>query len=125
MSVAQILQIVIYSIMFIASLVSAIIGFVKAAKQKKLAKTAEEEAAANQKMLDEANKLISEAETFFSSLDKVLKSTEGTSAGIYKKESVMTKLQQYATSIGAAFDADYWSNKIDEIVAMTKQVNAK
>lgn len=125
MSVYEICQICGWSLTFIVGAVTSIIGFVKAAKNKKKATTAEEENVANQMMLDEANQLIEEAETFFKSLDTVLKKTEGTTAGEYKKENVMTKLQAFAATKGITFDAEYWSTKIDEIVAMTKKVNSK
>lgn len=123
MDVVQIIQIVVYCITFLAGVVCSIIGFVRAAKAKKAATTAEEAEEANKLMEEKAKELIAQAETFFSSLDAVLKSTEGTTAGVYKKESVMAQLQTYCTSIGQTFDAEYWSKKIDDIVALTKQVN--
>lgn len=125
MDVMQILQIVGYSVTFLVGLITSIVGFVKAAKAKKKAQTAEASEAAQQKMIDEANKLIESAETFYKSLDNVLRQTEGTTAGVYKKESVMVKLQSYAASLGITFDADYWSSKIDELVRFTKNVNSK
>lgn len=125
MSLYQILQIVGYSVTFAVGAITTIIGFVKAAKNKKLAKSEAEAAEAKQKMLDTASTLIKEAETFYKSLDTVLKNTEGTTAGAYKKESVMTKLKAFAMTIGFNFDEEYWSNKIDEIVKLTKDVNGK
>lgn len=125
MSVTEIIEIAAYSVTFIAGVVTSVIGFVKAHKNKKKAITAEEESAANQLMLDEANALIEEAEKYFKSLDTILKKTDGTSAGVYKKENVMTKLQAFAATKGIKFDAEYWSSKIDEIVALTKKVNGK
>ena len=47
------------------------------------------------------------------------------SAGAVKKDTVMTKLQAYAMEKGYEFDAEFWSNQIDEIVALTRTVNAK
>ena len=125
MDTMQILQICGEGFAFLVTITTTAIGFIKAHKAKKAAKTTEEKAAANQQMLDEANKLICEAESFYKTLDTVLKSTEGTTAGAFKKESVMTKLESFAIKIGFAFDKEYWSNKIDEIVKLTKNVNGK
>lgn len=124
MSVSTILDIVYLVVVFLVGAIPAIIGFIKAAKNKKKATTAEEKEAANKDMLNQANNLIVAAEDFYKSLDAVLKSN-GQSAGAYKKESVMNKLQAYATEKGYVFNAEYWSAKIDEIVKLTKEVNAK
>ena len=125
MNVVEIIKLTAFCVTFAAGLISSIIGFVKAAKAKKAAKTAQESEAAQQKMIDEANNLIASAETFYKSLDTILKQTEGTGAGVYKKESVMVKLQAYANTLGIKFDAEYWSKKVDEIVKLTKEVNSK
>ena len=47
------------------------------------------------------------------------------SAGAMKKKSVSTDLQSYALAHGYEYDAAFWSAKIDEIVAFTREVNAK
>ena len=57
-------------------------------------------------------------------VDNILKQS-GSSAGAVKKDTVMTKLQAYALDKGYEFDVAYWRNKVDEIVTLTKQVNAK
>lgn len=46
-------------------------------------------------------------------------------SGAEKKEFVMTKANQFAIDNGIDFDADAMSEKIEELVALTKQVNAK
>lgn len=74
-------------------------------------------------MLDEVNKLIVNAETQFKNLDNVLKSSNQGTSGVFKKESVMAKLQQFATNSHIEFDLEYWSKKVDEIIAITKKVN--
>lgn len=125
MDMTQIIYLSIEGAAFLVTLVTTIIGFIKAHKAKKNAKTTEEAAAAKQQMLDEANKLISEAEIFYKTLDTALKATDGTSAGPYKKESVMTKLEAFAMTIGFKFDKEFWSAKVDEIVKLTKEVNSK
>ena len=80
--------------------------------------------AAENGMLYHAQALIASAEQTFKSYDAVVKQ-QGGSAGALKKDNVMTKLQAYAMQNGYAFDAEFWSQKVDAIVAMTKEVNAK
>lgn len=64
------------------------------------------------------------AEKSFEGFDKVMKE-QGSSAGAMKKDAVFTKLQAYALQNGYKFDADYWNEEIDKIVAFTREVNAK
>lgn len=124
MTTRDILYIVYLCLAFLVGAIPAVISFVRAAKAKHKATTAEEKDAQYKEMLDQANKLIESAEVFYDAFDKVLK-TQNESAGPYKKESVMTKLQAYALKAGITFDSNYWSEKIDEIVALTKKVNSK
>lgn len=70
------------------------------------------------------NGFITTAEQTFAGLDAVMKA-QNSSAGAVKKENVMTKLQSYAMEKGYKIDLDYWSKKVDEIVAFTREVNAK
>lgn len=120
----DILQIIYIVVGFLTGAIPAIIGFVKAAKNKKAAKNAEEKALAEKDMITQANGFISNAETFYKSLDTLLKK-QGESAGPYKKESVMNQLQAYASEKGITFDKEYWSEKVDSLVKFTKEVNAK
>ena len=76
-------------------------------------------------MLEQANALIQTAETTFSAFDNVLKAQHNGTAGSLKKENVINRLQAFALSKGYEFDAEFWSAKIDEIVAFTKSVNSK
>lgn len=124
MTLTDILYIVYICAAFAVGLVPSIIGFVSAAKAKKKAKTAEDSEAAEKDMSSHAELLIKAAEDFYKGLDVVLKSN-GQSAGPYKKESVMSKLQTYATEKGYNFDFAYWSEKVDAIVKFTKEVNVK
>ena len=124
MSISDILYIVFIGVYFLFTSISTIIGFIKSHKAKKKATTLEQKEAAKEDMEEQAKKLISSAEEFYKSLDVVLKSN-GESAGPYKKESVMSKLQSYANEKGYNFDVEYWSDKIDKIVKLTKEVNAK
>lgn len=98
---------------------------------KELACTTDEAEKANLKaadseatieMLQVCNSLIDNAETLYADVANLLK-REGKSAGIVKKDSVMSKLQAYALEHGHTFDADYWDKKVDEIVELTRKVN--
>ena len=123
MSIDRVLYIVYCCCGILVCLIPAVVGFIRAAINKKKAKTAEEKAEAEKLMAEKANELIESAETFYKNLDSVLKQTTGESAGPLKKDSVMAKLQAFALSKGITFDAEYWSSKIDEIVKLTKAVN--
>lgn len=110
---------------------TTIIGFVRAAKAKKKAKLiadekerAEAEAKANDMLREEANRLMEKAEVFYKNLDLVLKQ-QGESAGPYKKEDVMAKLQGFAIAAEIPFDYDKWSQYVDVTCRFTKILNAK
>lgn len=45
--------------------------------------------------------------------------------GIEKKEYVMTKLQEYAISFGIKFDSQSLSDRVDELIELTKNVNVR
>ena len=45
--------------------------------------------------------------------------------GEEKKEYVMTKANQYALDHGIKFDAEYVGGKVEELISLTKEVNAK
>lgn len=45
--------------------------------------------------------------------------------GEEKKEYVMTKANQYALEHGIKFDAEYVGGKVEELISLTKEVNAK
>lgn len=109
----------------VATLIPSIILMVKKWKEAKVAKTDAEKQAIYNEMLTEANNLIAKAEDKYKELDALIKSQGGAGCGKDKKDDVMTKLQLYCNQKGLDFDADYWSTKIDEIVALTKKVNTK
>ncbi len=88
--------------------------------EKAKLKAADSEATTD--MLQVCNTLIANAETLYADVANLLK-REGKSAGIVKKDSVMSKLQAYALERGYIFDAEYWANKVDEIVELTRKVN--
>lgn len=125
MELDVILKIVLAVLSFVvATLIPTVIGLVKAIKAKKEAKTAQQEAVANSAMQYAVNGFIEEAEELYKTVDAVVKE-KGGSCGAVKKDSVLTKLQAYALQNGYTYDADYWSGVVDEIVKMTRKVNAK
>lgn len=69
-----------------------------------------------------AEDLVQEVESTYEDLNKLLKG-QGKTAGSLKKESVMNKLQAYASTLGISFDNDKWSKEIDKIVEFTKNIN--
>jgi len=101
--------------------VVAIVGSVKAYKE---AKTKEEKAKATNDMLSTLNTLVVDAETTYKDVNALLKQQSKT-AGTVKKDVVMTKLQAFALKNSYLFDAEFWSAKIDEVVELTRKVNAK
>ena len=122
MTVSDILYIVYIVIAFLVGVLPSIIGFIQAAKARKKAKTIEEKAEAEKQLEQIAKKLIVDAEIAYKTLDDILK-TMGETAGPYKKETVMAKLQQFALDNKITFDFNYWSEKVNEIVKLTKEVN--
>ena len=126
MDAETIFKIIIAAITFlIATLIPSIIALVKYVKSYRSAKTDAEKQAIYNDMLGEANKLIAAAEEKYRELDMLIKSQGGAGCGKDKKDDVLTKLQLYCNEKGLSFDSDYWSKKIDEIVALTKIVNSK
>lgn len=125
MSAETIGKIVAVAIPLILSLITTLIEGIKAHKHKKAAKTEKEKFEAYQQMLEAANGFIVDAESFYKNLDTILKQQNMGSAGVYKKESVMNKLQSFAEGLKVNFDKDFWSKKIDELVKVTKSVNSK
>lgn len=100
--------------------VNAVVAWFKAIRSGNSAKAEK----ANADLLATAKSFIASAEVAFDGFDKMMKA-QGSSAGAMKKDTVFTKLQAYALQNGYEFDADEWSKKIDELVAFTKNVNAK
>lgn len=124
MPISTILDIVYAIVGAIISAIPFIIALAKVCKKKKSAKSDAEKEAAMNDLMEIVTTLIKQAEATYKDVDAILKS-ENKSAGPVKKDAVLTKLQAYALQKGYDFDLDAWSTKIDDIVAMTKQVNAK
>lgn len=112
----------------VGALATGIPTFIKWNNARKATKTAVTETGRKQaqlEMVEQANILIAEAETAFKSVDEIMKARNSGSAGQLKKKSVISDLQAYALSKGYEFNSEFWSAKIDEIVAFTKSVNSK
>ena len=124
MPISTILDIVYAIAGAIASAVPFTITLCRIYKKKKAAKTEAEKEAATNDLTDVVTKFIEQAEETYTDVNNILK-RENKSAGSVKKDSVLTKLQAYALQKGYDFDLDEWSGKIDEIVEMTRKVNAK
>ena len=108
----------------LVTLIPTVIALIGTVKSRAKAKTAAAKAAAEADMKAQAETLIAAAEVAYKKVDGILKA-QGSSAGAAKKESVLTKLQAYAIDKKYEFDAAAWGEKIDAIVALTKQVNVK
>lgn len=108
----------------LATLIPTGIALIYQIKSRIKAKTELEKQKANEDILRLANELVAQVESTYKDVDRILKQA-GSSAGEIKKDSVMTKLQSYAIDKGYSFDTKEWSEKVDNIVSLTKVVNAK
>lgn len=106
------------------TIIPLVIKLIQANKKRKEAKTEAEQAEAEKDMLTTAILLIDGAEELYKDIDIEMK-RQGKSAGSVKKDNVMTKLKSYAVDKNYLFDADKWSEVIDNIVKFTKSVNGK
>lgn len=107
----------------LVTLIPSIILLVQKWKASKAAKTEAEKQKIMNEMLDLANELIVKAEETYGQVNQIVKQQSGKGLGAVKKESVITGLQAYCNEKGIAFDNEYWSKKVDEIVEVTKKVN--
>lgn len=107
---------------FFAAIVPLTTALIASIRAKRHAKTESENAKAENEMTAALNGFIQNAEELYKNVNDILKE-RGESAGAQKKDCVMTKLQAFAISHNYIFDAEYWSQKIDTIVDLTKNVN--
>ena len=125
MEIKQILDIVITiaSVLFTTLIPTTIVMFnrIKAAKN---AKTEAERQAVINELTELAQGFVVDAEKLYKDIDAIVKQN-GTTCGPVKKDSVMTKIQDACLEKGIEFDKEYWSAKVDDLVAVTRQVNAK
>lgn len=89
---------------FIATTATLLLKFIKSSKAKKAAEQVI-------KITNEIVPYIEQAETFMNY------------SGVEKKEFVMTKANQFAITYGLFFDATAVSDKIEELVQLSKTVN--
>lgn len=123
-TVKFIIMVITFIISFAGTVTPLVIKLSTANKARKAAITAAEKEKATNDMIATAQELVKSAEAAFAGFDAVMKQ-QNSSAGAMKKEHVTAKLQTYALAHGYEYDAEYWSAKIDEIVAFTRDVNAK
>lgn len=90
---------------------------------EKAAAEAEAEKLKNE-LLGAANDFVVAAEQTYKDVNDILKSRGNAGCGAVKKDSVMTKLQAACIEKGVEFDSEYWSAKVDELVKLTREVNA-
>lgn len=122
LSILQMLIIV--ATFVVGTLVPTGVALKKSWNARKNAETDAAKEKANADLLATAKGFISAAEVTFAEFDKLLKQSNGSAGGL-KKDTVINKLQAYALQNGYEFNVDEWSDKIDELVAFTKSVNAK
>lgn len=110
----------------LVTLIPAVVGWVTKWKAYKAAKTDAEKQAVLNELQNSVVQFIADAEKTFEALDVSLKQRgSATGCGTMKKENVLTKIQSLCMSKGIAYDADYWSKKVDELVKLTNTVNTK
>ena len=71
-----------------------------------------------------AQQFVVEAENLYKDIDGIVKG-QGKSCGALKKDSVMTKIMDACISRKTKFDKEFWSDAVDKLVEVTRQVNAK
>lgn len=116
----------------VIALVQKVKAYKKAKETAATATTEAEKAAAEaeaekikNELLGHVNEFIANAETTYKDIDAILKQQGKSGCGAAKKEVVLTKIQAFCLEKGIEYDADFWSAKVDELVALTKNVNAK
>ena len=130
MQIREIIMLVVYAVVVLGTIVSFVTALAKNIKKYKAAKTEAEQEAALNNMTSAAQGFIADAEKLYEDYTKQLIGTgtpvtTSVKSGALKKDSVMAKLSQYALEKGYVFDSEYWSKAIDELVALTKNVNVK
>lgn len=125
MTAEQIITLVssIASFLFV-TLIPTIILLVNKWKAYNKAKTEEEKQQILNDISNSVGQLVTEAEEQYKDFDKVLKAQTGTGCGTLKKDKVLSQIQALCTEKGIEYDKEYWSNQVEEIVQITKQVNA-
>lgn len=108
----------------IGTAIPFIIALVNSVKKRKAAQTEAEKEKANAEIYNLAKQLVQGAEVAYEEFNTYMKN-KGLTAGSLKKKDVMIELKSFALENGYAFNTETWSEKIDEIVELTRNVNAK
>lgn len=131
-AIAIITFLIVTGIPTVIALVQKVKAYKKAKETASTATTEAEKAAAEaeaekikNELLGHVNEFIANAETTYKDIDAILKDQGKSGCGAAKKEVVLTKIQAFCLEKGIEYDAEYWSAKVDELVALTKSVNAK
>lgn len=125
MDIKDILTLVITIASFLLTvLIPTVVVMINRIKAVKAAKTEAERQAAISDIKTLAQNFIVEAESLYKDIDTLMKQN-GKSCGAVKKDSVMTKIQDACLGKGVVFDKEFWSKEVDDLVAITRQVNAK
>lgn len=125
MAIKDILTLVSVLLGFVTSvLIPSVIVMINRIKAVKTAKTEAEKQAAISDIKTLAQNFIVEAENLYKDIDTIVKK-EGKTCGAVKKDSVMTKIQDACLTKGVTFDKEFWSKEVDDLVTITRQVNAK
>lgn len=122
MSTEIIIDIIKISITALLVLIPTLIRIFQLGKKVKNANSNTEKEQAKIQLRSEAIELIKAAEIAYKDINLILKQ-KGSSAGPIKKDSVMTKLENYAVEKNIPFDREYWNSEVDIIVADSKEIN--
>lgn len=98
--------------------VPLVIALRKKGKKFAEAKNTADKADVLASMVEDCQKFIIDAEQRYSTVKNA-----GINAGAFKKDYVISRMQMIASDLGIDFNFDFWNNKIDELVALTKKVN--
>lgn len=116
---AIVLPIGLTALVAICSLIAAVVRFVK---KWRSAKSEAEKAEALDEMNMAMQSIIANVEASFAPAETTV--GKGTFA-MMKKSAAMNELRTKAAELGVDFDANAWSEKIDNTVELTKKVNTK
>lgn len=111
MNITDILTWVVFVLSFISGCVSIIIPYLKTAKAKKNAEKVVQALSGFELLCNEIQPLVRKAEQFRNF------------SGVERKEWVMTQLRVFAIQNSITFDENTVSEKVEEIVKTTKEVN--
>lgn len=108
----------------IITAIPMIVAIISKCKKLKTAKSNEEQTSAVNDIVEKAKQLIILAENTYAEVDTALKVNKLGSAGVFKKESVLSKLESYSATKGYSFTTEELSNVIEDLVSFSNTVNA-